>query len=218
MIVNPPNSGIPALRRERPLMVTCPNCGKSGKLSSKITSGPHRIRCPRCDVRFDTQPSDTGEKDLRDPVVYPTGLSELAIDLRMEPELKSEEEATDIPDIDVGNLKIDDSDYELPAHREPRASIPPEPWFYGFLDGWGVFYLFGAVLTFVGLLLVIAFVVTGIITNVGGVPVLFLVVGAAVVAFFGSFLITCAAVIFLIVDQARNIRQLQLLAERAERA
>ena len=106
----------------------------------------------------------------------------------------------------------------FPLTRNRVPSYPPEPWFYGFLDGWGVFYLCGAAFTFVGLVLVIALIVTGIITNVGGLPVLFLVVGAAVVAFFGSFLITCAAVIFLIVDQARNIRQLQLLAERTEKA
>jgi hypothetical protein len=198
------------------MTVKCPNYGHSGKLPSNMESGPHKIRCPKCGVRFETQPGEVVAEGLSDPEIDPNGLSDLAADLGIEPELESDEEATELPGVGVGNLKLDVSHDEIPVQSEPREELPPEPWFYGFLDGWGMFYFCAAGITFVVLVAFVLLMVTGGASTVGGFPVGFLIVGAAIIALFGTFLITSAAVIFLVVDQARNIRRLQDRAEQLE--
>jgi hypothetical protein len=192
------------------MMAQCPNCGYSGKLPSSMESGKHKIRCRKCGVSFETQPAEIGQKGLPDLEADPNGLSDLAIDLGVSPSPEPQEESTVITRIDAGDLKIDASDDEIPIQSQPRAMLPPEPWFYGFLDGWGVFYLCAAA--------VALFTDFGIILAWGGravdwVPVSFLIASIVVVALFGALLLTFAAVIFLFVDQARNIRRLQLRAD-----
>jgi hypothetical protein len=58
----------------------------------------------------------------------------------MSPGPERQEESAVIPRIDVGDIKIDASDDEIPAQTQLRATLHPEPWFYGFLDGWRMFY------------------------------------------------------------------------------
>ncbi len=49
-----------------------------------------------------------------------------------------------------------------------------------------------------------------------GVPAHLFLVAFVAAVFFATVLITFAAAVFLIVDQARNIRRIQLRAERSE--
>jgi hypothetical protein len=183
-----------------------------------METGQRKIRCPKCGVRFAAQPADIGRKGLPDSEADPNGLSDLAIDLGMSPSAEPQEGSAVIPRINVGDLKIDASDDEIPAQTQPRATLPPEPWFYGFLDGWGMFYMCAAAITFIGLCLAVALWITGNSKSGDGLSPMFLFAVVVVVALFGTFLVTIAAAIFLIVDQARNIRRLQLSAERTEKA
>jgi hypothetical protein len=197
------------------MTVQCPNCGHSGTLPSNMESGQHKIRCRRCGVKFESQPKAAEQKVDAEPEIDPKGLPGLATELGIEPESQSEEEDSVTG---VGDLKIDVSDDELPVPSERLATLPPEPWYYGFLDGWGVFYLYAAGFTFCAALLTFALALINARANDGGLSVLVAIVGFVVVALFGTVLVTCAAVIFLIVDQARNVRQLHVRPERLEKA
>ena len=107
------------------MTVQCPNCAYSGKLPSNMETGQRKIRCPKCGVRFATQPADIGQRGLPDSEADPNGLSDLAIDLGMSPGPEPQEESAVIPRINVGDLKIDASDDEIPAQTQPRATLPP---------------------------------------------------------------------------------------------
>lgn len=185
------------------MRVQCPNCGHSGTLPPGIASAPHKIHCRRCGVRFDSKP----------PEVNPTGLSDLATQLGIQPETQSEEdEAIKIPDDGAGGLNIDVSDDEPLAESEPPITIPPDPWFHGLLRAWGALYLVGAGLA----LLAMVFALVGILNSpsqsisaLSYVALLPFVLGAFVST-------TCAAVLFLIVDVAQNVPLMRFHAERTE--
>ncbi len=197
----------PPLWSDSPMMVRCPNCGHSGKLPSNVQPIPGRIRCPSCGRGFDTQAAMLGQR----------GLSDAPRDLATGPRPESEEEAIEIPDDGLGNLNIDVSEeYELSGETGPPISLPPAPWFYGFLDAWGNLYLVAAGLILAAVLIGLLASVLGAIPNVHALGLWELLAVALVVAPILIFLLTCAAVIFLIVDQARNIRRLTLHAERME--
>jgi hypothetical protein len=102
------------------------------------------------------------------------------------------------------------------------APNPPsrEPWFYWFLEGWGKFYLFAALLSAALLLLMFVYVVLFAFANSkdlqAAIPDVFkMTAGYALllVLFALPFLLmylTLSALIFIAVDQARNIRQIRL--------
>jgi transcription elongation factor Elf1 len=188
------------------MTVQCPNCGHSGTLPSNMESGQHKIRCRRCGVRFETQPKAAEQKVDAEPEIDSKGLSELATEMGIEPEFQSEEVDSAIG---LGDLKIDVS-----AEMGSLADPPPYPWFYGFLEAWGVLYLVAAVLALLAMVLVLAGILVGA-SPVSDSPVSYVVAAIpfVVVAFV---LVTCAAVLFLIVDLARNIRLTRFRAERAE--
>jgi hypothetical protein len=197
------------------MTVTCPNCGHSGKLSSNLEQIPRRIKCPRCGGRFEPQPDPAPTKSsvAIDPDL--DGLPDAAIDLdgMAEPEPVDESEPT--APIHVGNLKIDDSDDEIPARMmpPPAPSRHPldyhEPWYYRFLDGWGMLYMSMAILLLVGAAVVftLAVVYGGGDAHIGVAFALWSALGAA-------GLVTLAAAIFLIVDVARNVRRQTLVIEQ----
>jgi hypothetical protein len=173
-----------------------------------MESGQHKIRCRRCGVRFETQPNAAEQKVDAESEIDPKGLSELATELGIEPEFQSEEEDSAIG---VGGLKIDVSGS---AEMGSLADPPPYPWFYGFLEAWGVLYLIAAVLALLAMILVLAGILVGA-SPVSDSPVSYVV--AAIPFVVAAFvLVTCAAVLFLIVDLARNIRLTRFRAERAE--
>lgn len=196
------------------MMVKCPNCGHSGKLPPGMETTQHKIRCRRCGVRFETQAGAAQQNLATEPQIEPDKFSELATGLGIGPESKSEEHSL----IAVGDLRLDDSDDQLQAVSERGPTISPEPWFYRFLDGWGLCYLYAGSLTFVALLIAIV-VVIGVWSNstakdVNGFSISLAIAGFAVAALLGSFLFTSAAVMFLIVDQARIIRRLEFRTEQ----
>jgi hypothetical protein len=106
---------------------------------------------------------------------------------------------TDLDEVatDVGvpklNVAVSDSD-EMPALRTPQA-LPSEPWFYGVLDAWGALYLVGSLLMVGAAVLLVFYEALNL-------------VGAVALGSSGVILLTAAAVIFLVVDQARNVRQM----------
>jgi Zn ribbon nucleic-acid-binding protein len=195
------------------MTVQCPNCGHSGTLPPNMESGQHKVRCRRCGVEFETQPKEADQKVDAEPEIDPKGLSELATELGIEPEFQSEEEDSAIG---VGDLKIDVSDDDLPVPTEPRATLPPEPWYYGFLHRLGVFYFFAA-----GVVFIFAFVLFGLsvlrVASDGRQHILYSIIDVAFFVMLGMFLVTSSAAIFLIVDQARNVRRLQFRIEQIEK-
>jgi hypothetical protein len=197
------------------MMVKCPNCNHYGKLPSSKEDRPRRIRCPKCGVKFETQTAEIGQKVLADPETKPNGLLDVAIDLGMPTTPEPDEEPTVIPHFDVGDLKIADSDDEISTRTQKspaRSLYAPairEPWFYGFLDGWGTFYIVIAVLIFFLAAAVLIFALT--LSGRDLVSAIGMALGISLVA---TFPITCAAVIFLIVDVARNVRELTFITQR----
>jgi hypothetical protein len=130
---------------------------------------------------------------------------------------ESDEEAIEILDDGLGNLNIDVSDEdELSQESGPLITLPPDPWFYGFLDAWGMLYLGTAGLVLAAMLIGL------VLSRLGATPDghtfgLWPLIGVLlIVVLILIFLLTCAATMFLIVDQARNIRRLTLHAERME--
>ena len=99
-------------------------------------------------------------------------------------------------------------------HKQQLASlpIPPDPWFYAIIAGWGNFYLviggLIAVPSAAGLIAVILSLPTGDWTSF--MATLFIVLPA-----FGLALVflTLSAVILLLLDLARNIRRLRIHAD-----
>jgi hypothetical protein len=184
-----------------------------------MKSGNHKVRCRRCGVRFETQPKEAAHEVDVEPEIGPNDQSDLSSELDLatqsgkEPEIRPEQESA----IGVDDLKIEVSDHDLPFHREPLPPVRSEPWFYGFLDGWGTFYLYAAVITFIVAFAGLVTVIVNAKMELGGVSVVIIIISLVVAAVFGTFLVTCAAVIFLIVDQARNVRRLHDLAERIDK-
>jgi hypothetical protein len=219
------------------MMVQCPSCGHSGKLPPSMESGQHKIRCRKCGVRFEAQPADSSRSDHITPMVDPEpppddGL-DLGIELDRESEdepaeslgtqdfwkrassrdLESEEKAVEPSAVEAGGLNLDRSDDELPVQPHPIDAHAQEPWFYGFLDAWGTFYLYLGAFAFLVTLLALVGVLAGLSSDTPGFPIGTAIVGILGVGLLGTFLITCAAFILLIVDQARNIRCLRVRAE-----
>ena len=83
-----------------------------------------------------------------------------------------------------------------------------EPWFYGFLDGRGMFYMVFAGITFfvAAAALILAFLAGG-----GTARLLGIALGIALLA---TLPLTFAATIFLFVDAAHNIRVMSLMQQR----
>ena len=189
------------------MVVQCPNCGHSGNLSPDMESGPHKIRCRRCGITFATE----------SPVIDQKGLPDATTEVGIAPLLEPEEEAMEIPDDGVGNLKIEISREDEPsAEIEPSINLRSDPWFYGFLDAWGKLYLYAAGFLSGVVSLGLIVVAIGAMPTDRTLPIQYLIAVLIFIVPVVIGLLTCAAIIFLIVDQARNIRRLNRYAERME--
>ena len=195
------------------MIVTCPSCNYSVTLPPNLECVPSRIKCPTCGVRFAPQAASAQEESLAPAEPEAIDLLEVPIGLDIAPEPGEEPTPAQI---DKRDLKVDDPDDEIPVRARtfpvptahPLAS--PEPWFYRFLDGWGVLYLLLALGTFLFAVAVLVYALA-----LGRGPLLPTAIAAvAIICLAGIGLLTCAAVVFLIVDVARNIRQITLNSER----
>ena len=196
------------------MTVQCPKCGHSGSLPSNAKMRPHKIRCPKCGVKFDTKAPEADPNQLSD---IPTELG-----IEIETAYLGEEEAIEVPS-DIGkNLDVAVSDEDEPAvkvdpptaRRDP-IYLSPDPWFYGFLEIWGVLYLVAAGFAAAAAFLLCIGSVAGSAEPVSQTLLgLVIVVGPLFIAAF--VLVTAAAVIFLIVDLARNVRLTRFHTERTE--
>jgi hypothetical protein len=205
------------------MTVTCPNCGNSGKLPPNVGPGPRKIRCPKCGVRFDATAPEAEPERLSDIAneAEPERLSDIATELGIDSEeVIEEEEATEIPG-GGGTLSTKVSDQDATSVRteptigiDPVMHLLPDPWFYGFLEGWGVFYNILAGLIFLGLLTGFVVVLAQSSKESDVTASIWLIgLGLGISALIA---ITCAAVLFLIVDVARNVRTMRFHAERTE--
>ena len=183
--------------------VVCPSCGAVGEAPNRQMS-PKPLRCRKCGTRF--QPK------LADHITTPDTPA-------VDDDYESPEQPIDIP-IDVGaslNIIVADEPPGLINSPNPPSR---EPWFYWFLEGWGKFYLFVALLSAALMLLMFVYVVLFALATSKDLQtaihdVFKMTAGYAllVVLFALPFLLmylTLSALIFIVVDQARNIRQIRL--------
>ncbi len=126
--------------------------------------------------------------------------------------------------IDVAeNLNIvvtEESSSLIISHNLPSC----EPWFYWFLEGWGKFYFFSALsvvaVVIFGFVAVVLFAVAKSEDLQTAIPEVFKMTAgyALLVVFFTIPVIfmylTFAALILIVVDQARNIRQMRINSDR----
>lgn len=171
------------------MIAKCPACGREGKLPDDVKAIPRLVRCRQCRTRFELRPLE----DEVAPAVLDEPLADMTAGLGIDAETDLDEVA-----IDVGvpklNVAVSDSD-EMPALQAPPRALPSEPWFYGVLDAWGALYLVGSLLMVGAAVLLVVYEALN-------------VVGAVTLGSSGVILLTAAAVIFLVVDQARNVRQM----------
>jgi hypothetical protein len=222
--------------REDPMTVKCPNCGASGRVPPRLESGTHNVRCRKCGVRFETEAAKVREPlipvppeielDEEAPEAEPEGLSDTAGELGIKPE---EEDAREVqltyipmdgggyPDVGVSKA-IQPPLASAPAVNRPSGPWPhghePEPWYYGFLQTWGALHLGAAGLIAIPFLISLTRVLAspdGVDSRTGSSPLTVITLAAMVVSS-----VTVAAVLYLIVDVARNIRETRFHAERTE--
>jgi hypothetical protein len=183
--------------------VVCPSCSAVGEAPNRPAS-PKPLRCRKCGTRFQPKPADP---------IATAGTP--AVDDGYE----SQEQPIDVP-IEVGeNLNIIVAEEPTGLISAPN-SPSREPWFYWFLEGWGKFYLFAALLSAALMLLMFVYVVLFALATSKdlqtAIPDVFkMTAGYALllVLFVLPFLLmylTLSALIFILVDQARNIRQIRL--------
>jgi hypothetical protein len=209
------------------MTVTCPSCGKSGKLPPSVELGSRKIRCPSCGVRFATESmeSDIGarppvsivldfEPESRHPDVVTEDMKQWHASVLAKPEADVGHHSGDtrIPHtVPTVNVNVHDEDDELTTASPSAADLPSDPWFYMVLEAWGVLQLIGAGIA----LFVMIPVLVELVNNAKSehAPSLLPLAPPLLVAFV---LVSSAAVMFLIVDVARNIRATRFHAERAE--
>lgn len=124
-----------------------------------------------------------------------------------EPETVDDEPMPDLA------INVDEEDAPLdpkvgPPVPKPNPAMPPEPWFYGFLDGYAKLCVGLAVVQF---LLVLCGAVIGILTTMSENQRIPLVAGTVVLVslawMLGIILVSCP--ILLAVDAARNLRAMR---------
>ena len=179
------------------MVVTCPNCNHSGELPSNVKDVPRRMNCSKCGIEFDLRPDSPDEERL----------------FLAQPEREPKAAAR----IDAGNLKIDKSGDQSPLQTmlSPMLDQQPlqgeEPWCYRFLAGWGILHIVIAGLMFLSAMIAVLFGIIGRRTENG--------IGIALgICLAATVPISFAAVIFLIVDMARNLRRLTIVAEKNGKA
>jgi hypothetical protein len=117
------------------MTMTCPACGREGKLRDGVDPPPRTVRSRHCGNRFEARLQEREPPRLEERV----SATKIAATLRIDADSEGAEQAVDIPDEKVRSLGIDVSD-ESPHDDLPLAALPRAPWFYDFLDGWGAFY------------------------------------------------------------------------------
>jgi zinc-ribbon domain len=182
------------------MQIVCPHCGAVGNIPDQAQPKP--LRCRKCGAKF--QPKPFGIAD----------------------DFESKDSPIDLPD-DINqnlNIVVADDSVEL---VKPAPLPAREPWFYWFLECWGKFYFFIVMLCGFGTICLFVLLVIVALTTRKDLQTVtsqyFALSGAYVVIYlfiiipFVIMLLTIAALIFLLVDQARNIRQIRLNSDRDRR-
>jgi hypothetical protein len=178
------------------LDVTCPTCGSN--LKFRLEHAGNKGRCKWCGATFQIP-------DAPAPPPAPSDASASA-----------DESGSLLPPVDEGEDSAstaaalaaaiqtddDDDDDDDESDSDKSASIPPEPWYYGFLDGY-------AKLTMtIGLIACLVVVCYGMLVCGGADPATgFSLIGLGVLCVILTLLAT--APILLAVDAARNLRAMR---------
>ena len=169
------------------------------------------VQFPKYGAGFETQPITPSQPDQQFITSDPPDLSSVAAVIGIEPEY---EESTEIPDDSGPDSGIDVPDVgDEPKRPVPVPSSNLEPWFYSWSQSIGAIFLVSGIVAFA--LPVIGPVALFVLAE-GPLPIA-LVVAIAVSGLVAAIsLLAFGTLILLIVDAARNIRQMRFSAEQTE--
>jgi hypothetical protein len=195
-----------------PIAITCPSCKHSGRVPD--TALGRRMKCPKCATPFLVEAD--GAAPLKPMPTPSVGVP--ATEIATEPPPPSLHQQ---PLPSAFDLPAEPPPEPAPAPEAPPESEPAEtpadssatlPWYYGFLDTYTrVAMVAGLALATVWLLFYLGLSVLTLVGTQGQVLIVVTMVVAAIVgfAFVVLGILLAGALVLLLVDMARNLREMR---------